>query len=329
MNWPLALDAHKEWLEAAFRRRSLKELRSRIADLRPSRPVPPLPILVTPGVGDSSQKGGLKRTASGLLVPDSDQFLTSGDSPFSLEALIAAEMNVKATEKSLKPPEIPIFLELKRRPTPLQEPRVSELPYTPLLQTEKSALLSAPPIVLVWTDPLFYDGRSKDLEDIAGWYRELQDELKMPVLVRGELFTHPYQLVETRLLGGEGALISPEPLSRNQLEDLVGEAQELGVCPLVYVTTPQSLSRALECGVTRLVVGNGALFDAETREAPRMGPLRGLVRDLPADVGVYALGGVTSLESLDKRAQAGASGAFVGRAYGAVREALLRRQERG
>lgn len=317
MDWQTAVAKKKEELEEARRRKSFGDLRARLRDCAPKGPIPRLvpsrdaasPGALTPRIKPSPTPGSL------LMVPDNLPMMEGGDSPFSLESLIAAEINAASMQKSLRAPEIPLLPELKRRALPTSEPRIEQRLPKGAVETYLYQLKTHPSAMLVWTDAAYYGGIPDDLPPLVAWCETRRDEFRPPVMIRADLFLDPYQVLDTRLLGGDAMLVSLEPLVRSQLEDLVGVGEEVGVRILPYVHTEHWIETLLELGFAEAVVGEGALFDLETREKAGMGPLQALRRDLPSGSGLYSLGGLNSLKALDERAHAGSLGAFSGRGY--------------
>lgn len=332
MDWQTALAKKKEELEEARRRRSFAELRARLRDCAPRGPIPRLvpvrdassPGALTPRIKPSPTPGSL------LMVPDNLPLLEGGDSPFSLESLIAAEINAASMQKAMRAPEIPLLPELKRRALPTAEPRIDPRLPRGAVETYLHPLKSHPSAMIVWTDAAYYGGSPEDLSPLVAWCETRRDEFRPPVMVRADLFLDPYQVLETRFLGGDALLVSLDPLVRSQLEDLVGVGEEVGVRILPYVHTEHWVEALLALGFEEVVVGEGSLFDLEARETAGMGPLRALRRDLPPGAGVYSLGGLNSLKALDERAQSGSLGAFSGRGYLELLQAQrVRRERRG
>lgn len=333
MDWSLALSVKQEQIAAAKLERGWLDVKRRVADLPPRVAVAALAPArkeVPGGAAGGATGPRVRPSASGLLlVAEGLTLMPEGDSPFSLESLIAAELNQKATEKALQAPELKLFPELKRRPLPSTTPQLDKPPVPSPLALFESSLRLRPELVLLWTEPYYFGGRLEDLRLLRGWTDERRDECTPPGWIQGELFLDPYQLYQSRLAGADGVLLSPEGLGRTQLEDLVGVARELDIVPLAYVTGPARIYELERLGVTQLLVGEGRLLDGVARARPGAGPLQGLRKELPG-LTLYGIGGVSSLEELDARAYAGADGLFVGRHGLALHQAQdARRQKRG
>jgi indole-3-glycerol phosphate synthase len=162
---------------------------------------------------------------------------------------------------------------------------------------------------------------------VRRWFEERRDEVPAPALVRADLVIDPYQVFETVALGGDGLVIVAAAVTRNQLEDLLGWSEELGLEALVYLCDAADADRALAARATRFAIGQGDLFDAEDRGEPGAGWLRELSRELPREAVRVSWGGVRTLADADARAAAGATALVAGRGYLAVREAMARREE--
>lgn len=328
MDWTLALSLKQEQIAAAKLERGWLDVKRRVADLPEQPPVAVLSAKRPAEVASSGPR--VRPSASGLLlVAEGLTLMPGGDSPFSLESLIAAELNQKATEKALQAPELPLFAELKRRAVPSVSPMLDKPPFLSPLELFGSVLRLNPALLLLWTEPYYYGGRLEDLPILRQWTDERRAERTPPGWIQGELFLDPYQLYQSRLAGADGVLLSAEGLGKMQLEDLVGTARELGIVPLAYVTGPSRIYELERLGVEQVLVGEGRLLDGVARLSPGAGPLQGLRRELRG-LTLYGYGGIHSLEELDARAYAGADGVFVGRAFLSVWQAQEeRRQQRG
>lgn len=323
MDWTRVIPLKLEELEALKRQRSLAEVRAQVRDrLRPRALEGALPEL-------SSVFRPSPVPGSTLVVPSELPLIDAGGaSPFSLEALIAAELNAQTVARAQRPPRISLVPELKRRALPTAEPRVEVRALPDVLPGAKPILSRRPVAAVVWTDRAWYGGQPEDLTRLAAWAWERREEVSPPVWIRGELILDPWQLYETVLLGGDGGVLELTPLSDMQLEDLLGTAEELGLSLLPHVWTLEQAERAVELGLSRIAVGSGSLLDAQARLEAGRGPLRELLADLPRELRALSWGGCGSLEELDTRAMSGVQAVIVGRQYLALQAALDLRAER-
>jgi len=85
----------------------------------------------------------------------------------------------------------------------------------------------------------------------------------LPVL-RKEFIVDNYQVWETRALGADALLLIVAALSTTQLQDLYGQAQELGLDVLVEVHDEAEMDQALELSCDLLGVNNRNLKTFET-----------------------------------------------------------------
>ena len=310
MDWKRAVTFKHEELEAQKRQRSLAEVRAQSRDRRrPADLGEALPEL-SPAYRPSPVPGGR------LVVPSELPLIDAGGaSPFSLEALIAAELNAQTVARAQRPPRIPLLPELKRRPVPTPEPKVEVRTPPDVLPGALPILARRPAAVVVWTDRAWYGGQPDDLSRLSAWAWERRDEQRPPVWIRGELILDPWQLYETLLLGGDGVVLELVPLSDMQLEDLLGTAQELGLTLLPHVWTLEQAERVVELGLPRIAVGSGSLLDSHARLEASRGPLRELLADLPRELKALSWGGCTTLEELDTRAMSGVQAIISGRQF--------------
>lgn len=310
MNWQRAVDLKQDELSALKRGQSLAELRAKVADLPRGRALGP----VMPDVASVYRPSPVP--GSRLVVPSELPLVdASGASPYSLEALIAAELNAQTLARAHRPPRVLLVPELKRRGVPTSDPLVEMHTLTPVVDAYAAVLRLQPAAAVVWTDRAWYGGQAEDLRGLVDWAWERRDEQTPPVWIRGELILDPWQVYETRVLGGDGVVLEPAPLSDMQLEDVLGTALEVGIDVLVYVTRLEEAERAVEQGIVRLAVGAGPLLESASRRVGGRGPLRELLADLPRDVRAVSWGGCGDLDELDTRALTGVHAVVVGRQY--------------
>jgi len=107
----------------------------------------------------------------------------------------------------------------------------------------------------VLTDVDFFQGSDEYLQ-------QARAACRLPVL-RKDFTIDPYQLVESRLLGADCVLLIVAALGDDQLQDLAGQAAELGLDVLVEVHDEEELQRALKVPSPLLGINNRSLRSFE------------------------------------------------------------------
>jgi indole-3-glycerol phosphate synthase len=164
--------------------------------------------------------------------------------------------------------------------------------------------------ISVLTDQLYFQGHRDHLE-LA------RDACTLPVL-RKDFIINPWQIPESRCLGADCILLIVAALEPRQLQDLHGQAVELGMDVLAEVHDESELEAALGLEGALIGVNNRDLHSFETDLATSE-RLRGLLpegRLLVAESGIHSRADVARL-------QAGGIQAFL------VGEALMREPDPG
>lgn len=99
--------------------------------------------------------------------------------------------------------------------------------------------------VSVLTEPTFFGARPGDLETV-------RSACALPVL-RKDFLLDPYQVLETRLMGADAALVIVR-LVGERLGELVAAVRAQGLDALVEVHEPEELERAVAAGATMIGV---------------------------------------------------------------------------
>jgi len=106
-----------------------------------------------------------------------------------------------------------------------------------------------------------------DVEYFQGddaYLKQARDACQLPVL-RKEFIIDPYQVYESRLIGGDCILLIVAALDDDQLREFTELAHSLGMGVLVEVHDAEELQRALKLNVTLLGINNRNLRTFETR----------------------------------------------------------------
>lgn len=163
--------------------------------------------------------------------------------------------------------------------------------------------------ISVLTDEEFFGGKRTYLSGI----REVFD---IPLL-RKDFIIDPYQIYETRALGGD-ALLLIASLLEGQLQEYIRLAQEVGLAALVEVHTREELENALAAGAEIIGINNRDLetFSTDLRTTLELAP------SIPQDRIVVSESGINTREDIETIMQAGVHAFLVG-------EALMRAEDIG
>jgi indole-3-glycerol phosphate synthase len=152
----------------------------------------------------------------------------------------------------------------------------------------------------VLTDTPFFRGSDEDL-------RAARRQVALPML-RKDFILDPYQVLESRHIGADCALLIMAALSDAIASELAAAAAELGLDVLVEVHDADELDRALRLGVRLIGINNRNLKTLETN----LSTTERLAPEVPADRIVVAESGIRRAEDLDRLAAAGARCFLVG-----------------
>jgi indole-3-glycerol phosphate synthase len=154
----------------------------------------------------------------------------------------------------------------------------------------------------VLTDAAFFDGSDSDLQ-------QARSACALPVL-RKDFVIDPYQVWETRVLGGDAVLLIVRAIEDELFRELHALALSLHLSALVEVHNEAELNRASAVGATLIGVNNRDLDTLTTdiatteRLAPRV----------PKGATFVAESGVSSREAAERMHRAGARAILVGEA---------------
>ncbi len=160
----------------------------------------------------------------------------------------------------------------------------------------------------VLTDMQHFQGHDDHLKAARG-------ACDLPVL-RKDFIVEPYQVFETRAIGGDCMLLIVASLSDGQLQELEGLAAELGMDVLVEVHNEAELERALGLNAALIGINNRNLktLDVDLAVTERLAPL------VPGDRTIVCESGINGHGDLLRMAAAGAHCFLVG-------EALMRQAD--
>jgi indole-3-glycerol phosphate synthase len=152
----------------------------------------------------------------------------------------------------------------------------------------------------VLTDMPYFQGSDDDL--VAA-----RRAVELPVL-RKDFILDPYQILESRHIGADCALLIMAALSDPLASELAAAAAELGLDVLAEVHDGVELDRALRLGVRMIGINNRNLKTLETD----LSATERLAPEVPADCIVVAESGIRRAEDLDRLGAAGARCFLIG-----------------
>ena len=102
--------------------------------------------------------------------------------------------------------------------------------------------------VSVLTEEKFFGGD-------RSYLLKIKNRVHLPLL-RKDFIIDPYQIYETRVIGGDALLLIAGLLEKEQLEDFIHLTESVGLSPLVEVHTGEELDRALSAGAKIIGINN-------------------------------------------------------------------------
>lgn len=152
----------------------------------------------------------------------------------------------------------------------------------------------------VLTDREYFGG---DLDAL----RAVRRAVPLPV-IRKDFVIHPVQVWEARAAGADAVLLIARILEQPLLEDLHGQAAELGMDVLVEAHTEAEVRRALDAGAALVGVNNR---DLDTFTTDLALSIR-LAATVPPDVTYVAESGIRTADDVDRLGAAGVNAVLVG-----------------
>jgi indole-3-glycerol phosphate synthase len=164
--------------------------------------------------------------------------------------------------------------------------------------------------VSVLTDEAFFKGKGQYLTGI-------KKIIDLPLL-RKDFIIDPYQIYETRLLGGDALLLISSLLEQGELREYIKLSETLGLAPLVEVHTREELNKALAAEAEIIGINNRDLktFSTDVKITLELAPL------IPSDRIVVTESGINTREDIEYLMKAGIHAFLVG-------EALMRAEDIG
>ncbi|MDO8784673.1 MAG: indole-3-glycerol phosphate synthase TrpC [Syntrophales bacterium] len=164
--------------------------------------------------------------------------------------------------------------------------------------------------VSVLTERKFFGGDSSYLLNI-------KKIVGLPLL-RKDFIIDPYQIYETRVIGGDAILFIAGILKEEQLRDFIHLAESLGLFPLTEVHTREELDKALSAGADIIGINNRDLNNFSTNLKTSLD----LAPSIPKEKTVVSESGINTRGDVEILMKVGIHCFLVG-------EALMRAQDMG
>lgn len=145
--------------------------------------------------------------------------------------------------------------------------------------------------VSVLTESRFFEGRDSFLRDI-------RQNVNLPLL-RKDFIIDPYQIYETRFLGGDALLLITRALDDGRLKEFIRLSSELGLASLVEIHDEADLEKALSSGAGIIGINNRDLstFATDLEVSLRLAPLVPQGRTVISESGIRSRSDIQRLES--------------------------------
>ncbi|NQU03031.1 MAG: indole-3-glycerol phosphate synthase TrpC [Syntrophaceae bacterium] len=156
--------------------------------------------------------------------------------------------------------------------------------------------------ISVLTDEEFFEGRNSYLS-------EIKETVSIPLL-RKDFIIDPYQIYETRIIGGDAVLLIAGLLEKKTLRQFIDLAESLGLSPLVEVHSREELDKALaaDAGIIGINNRNLKTFSTDLRTSMELAP------SVPEGRIVISESGIHTREDLEALMQKGIHSFLVGEA---------------
>jgi len=140
--------------------------------------------------------------------------------------------------------------------------------------------------ISVLTDEEFFEGKNSYLS-------EIKETVSLPLL-RKEFIIDPYQIYETKIIGGDAVLLIASILKEETLRQFINLAESLGLSSLVEVHSSKEMDKALAAGAGIIGINNRNLktFSTDLRTSVELAP------SVPEDRIVISESGIHSRKDL-------------------------------
>lgn len=129
-------------------------------------------------------------------------------------------------------------------------------------------------------------------------------------LLRKDFIIDPYQIYETRIIGGDALLLITSLMKEEQLKDFIHLTGSLGISPLVEVHTREELDKAISAGANIIGINNRDLKNFSTELKTSLD----LVPFIPEDKIVVSESGIHTKRDIEILMKAGIHSFLIGEA---------------
>ncbi|HHU71237.1 MAG TPA: indole-3-glycerol phosphate synthase TrpC [Clostridiales bacterium] len=203
-----------------------------------------------------------------------------------------------AFENALKTSDIAFICECKKA-SPSKGLIAPDFPY---LQIAKEYEAAGADCISVLTEPKWFLGSDKYLEEIAR-------AVSIPCL-RKDFNVDPYMIYEAKILGAQGVLLICSISTEAEIKSYISLCDMLGLSALVEVHDENEVITALKAGARVIGVNNRNLknFSIDTSNSRRLREM------IPSDIIFISESGVTCSEDVEKLRMIGAHAVLIGEA---------------
>ncbi|MBW2544103.1 MAG: indole-3-glycerol phosphate synthase TrpC [Deltaproteobacteria bacterium] len=156
--------------------------------------------------------------------------------------------------------------------------------------------------ISVLTDEEFFEGKNAYLS-------EIKETVSLPLL-RKEFIIDPYQIYETRIIGGDAVLLIASLLEEKTLRQFIDLAESLGLSALVEVHSREEMDKAIAAGAVIIGINNRNLktFSTDLTTSMELAPY------VPGDRIVISESGIETREDIETLMKKGIHTFLIGEA---------------
>jgi indole-3-glycerol phosphate synthase len=213
-----------------------------------------------------------------------------------LEQMVRNVAPARGFRQALARGDCSIITEIKRR-SPSKGRIRNDFNVTEIAKTYEAKGAAA---ISVLTDREFFEGDGAYLEAVKG-------VSSIPVL-RKDFIIDPYQVYETKVLGGDALLLIAGILEENELKELLLLARSLGLSVLVEVHSEEETAKAVASGAGIIGINNRDLrtFSTNIERSIELAPL------IPKDRIVVSESGIGKRADIERLMEADIHAFLVG-----------------
>ena len=202
-------------------------------------------------------------------------------------------------ESALKKPGISFICEVKKA-SPSKGIIVEDFPYLQIAKEYEEAGASA---ISVLTEPEFFKGSSKYLQEISG-------EVKIPTL-RKDFIIDEFQIYEAKFLGASAVLLICAILENETLKKYIELAHSLGLSALVETHDEQEVENAISAGARIIGINNRNLktFEVDLQTT------KNLCKLIPNSIIKVSESGIKTKEDMRFLKECGVDAVLIGESF--------------